>query len=98
VLEFDEVTLTVSAAELIEVCEQLKTDSTLAFAQLIDLCGVDYAAYGKSEWSTDTEAGQGFSRAVDANSVGRLSFGQDTTLVCAYAATVRTMIFQLCPV
>jgi len=77
VLEFDEVTLTVSAAELIEVCEQLKTDSTLAFAQLIDLCGVDYAAYGKSEWSTDTEAGQGFSRAVDANSVGRLSFGQD---------------------
>jgi len=44
VLEFDEVTLSVSAAELIGVCEQLKTDSTLAFAQLIDLCGVDYAS------------------------------------------------------
>lgn len=78
--DFGEVTLEVKPSELLTTCEALRDHSELAFAQLVDLCGVDYATYGKAEWSTDTEAGQGFSRAVDANSVGRLSFGNSAAL------------------
>ena len=78
--EVGEVTIEVKPAELLATCEALRDHSELAFAQLIDLCGVDYGTYGKAEWSTDTEAGQGFSRAVDANSVGRLSFGSSAAL------------------
>ena len=79
-LDLDEVTLTVAADKLLEVCQQLHDLPDTAFVQMTDLCGVDYATYGSAEWSTDSEAGQGFSRAVDANSVGRLSFGADTDL------------------
>lgn len=82
-LQYDEVTLVVAPDQLLDVCRTLHDDEQLAFTLLIDLCGVDYGAYGKSEWSTDTEAGQGFSRAVDANSIGRLSFGQDASLANA---------------
>ena len=78
--EFGEVTIEIKPAELLATCEALRDHSELAFAQLVDLCGVDYGTYGEAEWSTDTEAGQGFSRAVDANSVGRLSFGSAPAL------------------
>jgi len=78
--EYGEVSLEVAPSELIATCEALRDHSELAFAQLSDLCGVDYATFGNSEWSTDTEAGQGFSRAVDANSVGRLSFGASVAM------------------
>ena len=42
-----------------------------AFEQLIDLCGVDYAGYGQSEWATDETTLQGFSRGVTERAVGR---------------------------
>lgn len=76
-IDHDEVTLHVPPAELLAVCESLRDDPAFAFSMMVDLCGVDYASYGKSEWSTESEAGQGFSRAVDAGSVGRLSFGDE---------------------
>jgi len=78
--DLDEITLTVSADKLLDVCLKLRDLPDTGFVQMVDLCGVDYATYGSAEWSTDTEAGQGFSRAVDANSVGRLSFGADADL------------------
>ncbi|MEY3201145.1 MAG: hypothetical protein RIR70_695 [Pseudomonadota bacterium] len=40
-----EVTLTVSAVNLIEAARSLRDDAALSFEQLIDLCGVDYADY-----------------------------------------------------
>ena len=40
----NELTIEIPAAQYRNVCEKLKSD--LAFEQLIDLCGVDYAAYG----------------------------------------------------
>jgi NADH-quinone oxidoreductase subunit C len=49
-----ELTLTVPAAEARGLSDAAH-DKALRFEQLIDLCGVDYAAYGKSEWET-TEA------------------------------------------
>jgi len=61
-----EVTLEVPAHALLSTCRKLRDDPELAFAQLVDLCGVDYLAYGKAEWTTSEQAtGSGFSRGVD---------------------------------
>ena len=43
-----EVTAVVRAEDLIAVATALRDTPTLRFAQLIDLCGVDYSAYGGS--------------------------------------------------
>jgi NADH-quinone oxidoreductase subunit C len=43
----DEVTLRVKAADHLDVARTLRDDPRLAFAELIDLCGVDYASYGE---------------------------------------------------
>jgi NADH-quinone oxidoreductase subunit C len=43
---FNELTVEVPAAEYKATCEKLKNDPRLGFEELIDLCGVDYAAYG----------------------------------------------------
>ncbi len=60
-----ELTLTVPAADITAVCVELRDDPELHFEQLIDLCGVDYAAYGKSEWATEAASTTGFGRGVD---------------------------------
>jgi len=46
-----EVTLVVAAADYLAVARTLRDHAELRFEQLIDLCGVDYAAYGKTEVS-----------------------------------------------
>jgi len=73
-VDIDLVGMSVPADQLIDVATQLRDDPTCAFAQLTDLCGVDYATYGQSEWSTETDSNASFSRAVDASSVGTLTF------------------------
>jgi len=40
-----ELTLTVAAANYLDVARALRDEPDLAFEQLIDLCGVDYASY-----------------------------------------------------
>ena len=41
----------------------------------MDVCGIDYLAYGQGEWET---GGSGFSRGVSAgSSIGRMSFGDE---------------------
>ncbi len=65
VIDRGEVTIEVTPANLIEVCQRLRDDEGLAFKQLIDLCGVDYSAYGMTEWETESATGEGFSRGVD---------------------------------
>ncbi|MCG6940142.1 MAG: NADH-quinone oxidoreductase subunit C [Thiohalocapsa sp.] len=60
-----ELTLTVPAADIKTVCLSLRDDQALRFEQLIDVCGVDYAAYGKSEWETAEASSTGFGRGVD---------------------------------
>lgn len=57
---FNELTLVVDCANIIEVCTHLKEG--LNFDTLIDLCGVDYLSFGKTQWQTDA-SGSGFSRA-----------------------------------
>jgi NADH-quinone oxidoreductase subunit C len=42
----NEITIEVPAAEYHKACEKLRDEAELRFEQLIDLCGVDYVAYG----------------------------------------------------
>ncbi|MGQ9659086.1 MAG: NADH-quinone oxidoreductase subunit C [Thermochromatium sp.] len=62
---FNELTLVVPAERLLDVARTLRDHDDFRFEQLIDLCGVDYAAYGCSEWKTDAASATGFGRGVD---------------------------------
>ena len=46
----EELTATVAAADYHNVAKTLREHPELAFEQLIDLCGVDYASYKDVEW------------------------------------------------
>src|SRR5215831_20439084 len=54
----------VDAELLIEVCRTLRDEPELKFEMLMDVCGVDYQAYGKDEWQTESASGTGFSRGT----------------------------------
>ncbi|MHB1244895.1 MAG: NADH-quinone oxidoreductase subunit C [Sulfuriferula sp.] len=45
-----ELTIEVRASDLIEVMTTLRDHAGLRFEQLIDLCGMDYSAYGDGIW------------------------------------------------
>ena len=60
-----QLTVEVGPERLVEVCRILRDDSRLRFAQLVDLCAVDYLGYGEADWETSESAsGAGFSRGV----------------------------------
>lgn len=63
-LALREVTLEVPREHLLSVCTALRDEPEFAFAQLIDVCGVDYSQYGQVEWETNNATGSGFSRGV----------------------------------
>jgi NADH-quinone oxidoreductase subunit C len=60
----DEVTLTVAREQLLPVMTLLREKRALAFEECIDVCGVDYATYGESEWVTTAAANSGFGRGA----------------------------------
>ncbi len=72
----DEVTVEVLPGDWIVVAQGLRDHPALAFDMLIDLCGVDYLEYGRSEWSTDSASAQGFSRGVSPATSGRFTFDE----------------------
>ena len=74
---YDEVTIEVSAEHLVEVATVLRDHDSFRFQQVVDICGVDYSQYGRSEWQTEDASGAGFSRGVDAATSGRLQFGDE---------------------
>merc|ERR1712217_559141 len=59
---FGMVSLEIKSENLINVCKILKEKEIFDFAQLIDLAGVDYSAYGNEEWETKKVTTSGFSR------------------------------------
>jgi NADH-quinone oxidoreductase subunit C len=77
VVAHGEVTIEVSAKDIVSVCETLRDDASLQFEQLIDLCGVDYSEYGNVEWATESTSSTGFSRGVEPNVGARLRFGDE---------------------
>ncbi|WP_373506420.1 NADH-quinone oxidoreductase subunit C [Thiocapsa sp.] len=65
ITDLGEITLIVPSERLTDVAWILRDHPQLRFEQLIDLCGVDYAAYGNSEWATEEASTTGFGRGVD---------------------------------
>ena len=45
-----EITIVVTAADLLEVARTLRDHPTLRFDTAVDLCGVDYSTYGEGAW------------------------------------------------
>ena len=69
-----EVTLEVAPGEWQTVIGSLRDESDFAFAQLMDVCGVDYLSYGDDEWDTQDVSSEGFSRGVEGMGPGRFSW------------------------
>jgi NADH-quinone oxidoreductase subunit C len=64
-LEFGQLTCSVAPDQLLGVCLALRDEPQFRFDQMIDLCGVDYIAFGQSDWETSSSAtSTGFSRGV----------------------------------
>ena len=57
-----ELTLEVPKDKLLETLGSLRDNQGCQFDTLIDLCGVDYSAFGLTEWQTESATSQGFSR------------------------------------
>jgi NADH-quinone oxidoreductase subunit C len=68
-----EVTIEVDCEHLLEVATALRDEPRFGFEMLIDLCGIDYANYGRDEWATEETSSSGFSRGVEAATAGRLT-------------------------
>ncbi len=64
-VQHEQLTIEVSLEELHAICLALRDDAQFHFAQLIDVCGVDYLHYGQSEWHTHDVTLSGYSRGVD---------------------------------
>ena len=60
----DEVVLEVAPEALRQVASSLKSEAQFDFAQLTDVCGVDYLAFGDDEWATREATSRGYSRGV----------------------------------
>ena len=60
-----EVACETDPERLLEACGRLRDDPGLRFEQLIDVCAVDYSAYGRADWETsETATASGFSRGA----------------------------------
>ncbi len=57
-----ELTVVVKAPDLLDVLKRMRDENALRFEQLIDLCGVDYSAYG----SDISEGGAYFGSGIPA--------------------------------
>ena len=72
-----QVTVEVAPGNLLEVARALRDEREFRFEQLVDLCGIDYASYGLSEWEGSDEASSGgFSRGVEGAGPGRFRDGE----------------------
>ncbi len=61
----DQVIIEIPVDKMLSVFEALRDEPAFRFDTLIDVCGVDYLAYGVAEWQTDDSVNTGFSRGVE---------------------------------
>ncbi len=78
----EEITLVVPREQLIAVSTRLRDDDPYRFEELIDVCGVDYVSYGRSEWQTDTAPDTGFGRGVET--LGQLELMEENRFAVVY--------------
>jgi NADH-quinone oxidoreductase subunit C len=60
-----ELSIEVECSQLLEVAGILRDEPQLRFEMLMDLAGVDYLDYGRTEWCTEGATTSGFSRGVN---------------------------------
>ncbi len=65
-LAVNQITVEVPHQHLLEVCTALRDEAEFRFEQLLDLCGMDYSAYGQADWETEDTTSTGFSRGVSS--------------------------------
>jgi NADH-quinone oxidoreductase subunit C len=73
-----EVTLEIAPENLLLVCQTLRDGQDFKFDTLIDICGVDYANYGVSDWETTSATWAGFERGVESASQRTASTWQNS--------------------
>lgn len=78
-----EIAFEVAPADLLSACRDLRDGPGLAFEQLIDLSGIDYLDYGRSEWTTQAATSTGFSRGVECEAT-REATGVERRFAVAY--------------
>ncbi|MGI9334659.1 MAG: NADH-quinone oxidoreductase subunit C [Gammaproteobacteria bacterium] len=62
-----QLTVVTERKHALTLFEGLARDPAFDYRQLVDLCGVDYLEYGRSDWTTREQAtGSGFSRGVQS--------------------------------
>lgn len=61
----DELAIECAPEALLAVATALRDHPRLGFDMLVDLAGVDYLYFGRSEWKTLSATGSGFSRGVN---------------------------------
>jgi len=69
----DELSIELEAAQLLEVARILRDDPSLRFEMLMDVAGVDYLDYARTEWRTSSATVTGFSRGVNRAAAHTLS-------------------------
>lgn len=70
----NETTIEIAASDLVAVATALRDEADFRFACFVDVAGVDYLHYGKAEWDTRDVTGEGFSRGVEGQAVGRFDW------------------------
>ena len=61
---FSETTMEIAPQDILSVSRVLHDEAEFVFQELVDVCCVDYLAYGDVEWETIDATGHGFSRGV----------------------------------
>lgn len=83
-----EITMVVPRAQLVEIATRLHDDEMFQFTLMIDICGVDYAGYGNSEWVTKEASATGFGRGVDSRGCDVGESGSDRFAVVYHLLSV----------
>jgi NADH-quinone oxidoreductase subunit C len=65
----------VAPADLVAAVTTLRDDPDLRFEILIDVAGVDFLEYGRTEWRTVSSTNSGFGRAVNRDGAGEAHQG-----------------------
>ncbi len=73
-----EITVELSADQLLPFCEILSATDELQFNQLIDVTCVDYLHHGLAQWQTQSATASGFSRATDSMGKADMNLPQNS--------------------
>jgi len=92
------VTAVVEAANLLAVATALRDEAGFRFSEAVDVCGVDYLSYGQTEWDTTDVSGNGFSRGVEGEALGRFTWQdrpRDVSMPKRFASVFHLLSIEL---